>query len=229
VSGSMSNREQAAALLMREVICEKIYRERDKWDAEHPNRALGVRSFWPRDLMPFVVTKLLRLDKEQLRSYAAAVLDMLEKRVQLKAPAAEAMKTASASDDSEWCYATDVHGENWNEYEGARTREDAIAEATEYAKDRWVTPVKIGWKRGYTHEDFVGGLGEDVRDRIRDRAYDNGGEHAEEYPDMKSEPFDEALDGFVLNWLNEHADAPRFFTIEGEEEIAVPRKTEADR
>jgi hypothetical protein len=48
------------------------------------------------------------------------------------------------------------------------------------------------------------------------------GEYAEEYPDMKSEPFDEALEAFVLDWLQKHAAEPLFFTVDDEEEVEIP-------
>jgi hypothetical protein len=72
-------REHAAALLMRELICEKIYRERDKWTAVHPCRALGVRTL-PFDVSDYITNDLLTLDAPRLRAYAAEVLDLLEKR-----------------------------------------------------------------------------------------------------------------------------------------------------
>ncbi len=52
-------------------------------------------------------------------------------------------------------------------------------------------------------------------------ADDDGGEYAEDYPDMKSQPFDEALETFVLDWFNKHVEQPRFFTVEGEEEFVI--------
>jgi len=217
----MSNREQAAALLMREVLCEKIYREREKWDPEHPNMALGVRSILPRDLMPFVGTHLLRLSPDSMKLYAAKVLDLLEDGAETVVQAALAMRAVPDADRG-WCYATDSHGENWNECESATTREQAIAEATAYAAEHNFKPARIGWKRTYTHDDFVGSLGEDLRETIANRAHDEASDHADDYPDMKAEPFDNAVEAFVLEWLVENAEQPRFFTVEGEEEVPLP-------
>jgi len=122
--------------------------------------------------------------------------------------------------NADWCFASDRHGNAWIECDG-KTREEAIAEAVEYAKSHGFTPARIGYKRGHSHADFVGGLGADVRERITDRACDEVGDYAEEYPDMKSAPFDEALEAFVLDWLRRNVPEPRFFSVEGEEEIPV--------
>jgi hypothetical protein len=122
---------------------------------------------------------------------------------------------------SDWCYCTG--GESWTECDTATTREEAIAEATDHARARWsdASSVKIGRKHNYEHADFAHGLGEEIRERIRDRACDEAGEFAEEYPDMKSEPFDTALEEFVLDWLQKHAAEPLFFTVDDEEEVEI--------
>lgn len=68
-----------AALLMREVICEKIYRERARWDAEHPNRALGIRHV---PAVPIAAQRsaaaALGMDSAALRLEAARILDELD-------------------------------------------------------------------------------------------------------------------------------------------------------
>lgn len=72
----------ATALLMRELVCEQIYRERANWDPEHPNRALGIRSILPEEVIPFArehqVTLLaVRIDTMRMKEIAAEVLDQI--------------------------------------------------------------------------------------------------------------------------------------------------------
>jgi hypothetical protein len=125
------------------------------------------------------------------------------------------------SDDNDWCYATDGFGESWVECDAAKTRDEAVAEAVDYALARDFTTAHIGWKRQCTHAEFVRGLGEEIRERLRDRACDTVGDHAEEYPDMKAAPFDEALEAFVLDYLQKHVSGPLFFEVDGIEKIDV--------
>jgi hypothetical protein len=122
---------------------------------------------------------------------------------------------------TDWCYATDVHGENWVECDTAATREEAVKEAVAYALAHDHTTAHTGWKRRCTHAEFVHGLGEEIRERLRDHACDTVGDHAEDYPDMKATPFDEALEAFVLDYLQKHVGGPLFFEVDGVEEISV--------
>jgi len=69
---------EATALLTREVLCEKIYRERAKWNAEHPNRSLGIRDVNLEAVIDVVDTRILKLSKKQVRALAATVLDAVE-------------------------------------------------------------------------------------------------------------------------------------------------------
>ena len=73
---------KAAMLLMQEVICEKIYREvtrmgRGNFDFQHPNKAMGIRTITPDDLRPHIALEVLTMPKEELRKYAAEVLDAI--------------------------------------------------------------------------------------------------------------------------------------------------------
>ncbi len=72
-----SRREEAAALLMRELICEQIFRERAKWDPDHPSRALGIRTIEPRELLPYVCVSHLILASHQRKAEAAWILDQI--------------------------------------------------------------------------------------------------------------------------------------------------------
>ena len=126
--------------------------------------------------------------------------------------------------DSDWCYATDGFGENWTECDHASTREEAVIEAVAHAMARGFTTAHTGWKRQCTHAEFVRGLGEEIRERLRDRACDTVGDHAGEYPDMKAAPFDEALEAFVLDYLQKHVVGPLFFEVDGIHETPVPAR-----
>jgi len=75
---SLSEIASATALLTREVLCEKIYRERAKWDGEHPNRSLGIRDIDLEAVIDVVDTRVLLLSKKQLRTLAATVLDAVD-------------------------------------------------------------------------------------------------------------------------------------------------------
>src|SRR5262249_1854676 len=68
---------EAVALIMREVICEQIYREREHWNPHHPNRSLGIRSITPEEILPYARNVYLKLDKEQLRAQASEILDLI--------------------------------------------------------------------------------------------------------------------------------------------------------
>lgn len=92
----------ACALLMREVLCELIYRRRQRLlekvgtrelgtrdeppavpvtlaDLEHVNALLGTRDIDPLVIVPFAVIPhiILELDKAALRRCASDVLDQL--------------------------------------------------------------------------------------------------------------------------------------------------------
>lgn len=69
---------EGAALLMREVLCERIYRERAAWNADHPNSSLRIREITPELLMPHMDRKILSMDKDGLKAEAARVLDLIE-------------------------------------------------------------------------------------------------------------------------------------------------------
>lgn len=67
----------AAALLMREVVCELVYRNRAQWDAEHPNRALGVRTIDAALVATHSHSGLVDLEASELRGEASRVLDRI--------------------------------------------------------------------------------------------------------------------------------------------------------
>lgn len=113
------------------------------------------------------------------------------------------------SEKSEWCWSYD-DGDTW---QPCASREEAIATATADGHET----IRIGRCSWASHENLVRGLGEDVRDCLANVAYEDAGEHADNYPDMKVEPFDKALEAFVLAWLKEHAAEPRFFSVHDEE------------
>lgn len=67
----------ATALLMRELVCEQVYRGRARWDAEHPCRALGLRDITPEEVLPFAKVGMLTWTNEERRKNAAFVLDSI--------------------------------------------------------------------------------------------------------------------------------------------------------
>lgn len=70
-----ARRLAASALLMREVVCERIYRRRDEWDHEHPNFSLGVREIRPGDIAAAAVGAVVDLPASSLKDLAAEILD----------------------------------------------------------------------------------------------------------------------------------------------------------
>ncbi len=105
----------------------------------------------------------------------------------------------------------------WHE---AESRDEAVKLAHEaFALEHRSSPsvAKIGRAFPITYSHTVSGLGEDVRERLNAIADDLVGEAAEDYPDMPIRPFDEALEAFVLDWLEKHAAKPEFFQVEDEE------------
>lgn len=66
---------EAALILGREVACELVYRNRASWDPEHPNRALRTRSIEVGRLTKHVIPDLLWQDSDNLKTYAASVVD----------------------------------------------------------------------------------------------------------------------------------------------------------
>lgn len=68
---------EAVALLTRELICEQIYRQREKWDAAHPNNALMTRDIKVEEIVEYVHEGILEMNKHELRAHAAAVLDRI--------------------------------------------------------------------------------------------------------------------------------------------------------
>lgn len=66
---------EAGALLMREIICEVIFRRRCAWDPEHPNRSIGIRNIKPDGISRWVHLGIFHMSSAELRSYAARVLD----------------------------------------------------------------------------------------------------------------------------------------------------------
>jgi len=65
----------ASALLMREVVCEQIYRSRSKWNESHPNRALGVRSIHPDAIADAADMRLMLVPSAEIKALAALMLD----------------------------------------------------------------------------------------------------------------------------------------------------------
>ncbi len=68
---------EAVALLMREVVCEQVFRNRANWNPEHPNRALAIRDIDPGELVQHVSPRLFSMTTDQLKAEAARVLDLL--------------------------------------------------------------------------------------------------------------------------------------------------------
>jgi len=64
---------EAAKLQVREVMCELVYRNRARWDPEHPNRALGLRDF-PLGRVG-VDPMVLLMGSSELKDWAAATCD----------------------------------------------------------------------------------------------------------------------------------------------------------
>jgi len=75
---------QTAMVITREVICEQIYRQRSNWNADHPNRALQIREI-PLDRLFIAMLRVSvkkqpdEMSKEELRAYAALLLDEVER------------------------------------------------------------------------------------------------------------------------------------------------------
>ncbi len=68
---------EAVALLTRELICEQIYRQREKWDVAHPNNALMTRDIKVEEIVEHVHEGILELNKHELRLHASIVLDRI--------------------------------------------------------------------------------------------------------------------------------------------------------
>lgn len=84
---------------------------------------------------------------------------------------------------SDWCYRTS--GDHWTECDTATTREEAIVEATEYAKAGDLAApdsVTIGRKHSYAHADFVGGSVINVF-ATKELAEEDAAEVRAEYPE----------------------------------------------
>lgn len=78
---------QAAMLLMREVLCEQVFRQMQQFKSagageltEHPCRSLKMRDITPERLELFVSTDLLLMSSHMLKARAAEVLDAMESR-----------------------------------------------------------------------------------------------------------------------------------------------------
>ncbi len=72
-----SRRYEAIALLAREVLCEQVYRARELWDADHPCRALGLRTIEPWEIVWHAEIGILQLDSKALKARASTVLDAI--------------------------------------------------------------------------------------------------------------------------------------------------------
>lgn len=73
---------RACAVLMREAICERIFRARDRWNADHPCRALGVREI-PWETITWHVSRvgadaIVDMDKTAIRALAASIMDEVD-------------------------------------------------------------------------------------------------------------------------------------------------------
>lgn len=68
----------ATALLMRELICERVYRERANWNADHPNKAMRIRKITPESVVAHATSAVLTMDGDALKAHAATVLDLIE-------------------------------------------------------------------------------------------------------------------------------------------------------
>lgn len=79
----MSASNEAVAMMMRELICEQVYRERANWNTEHPNKALGVRTITPEEVISVTKDQYLKYNKDEWKSLASAVLDKLIARRRL--------------------------------------------------------------------------------------------------------------------------------------------------
>ena len=136
-----------------------------------------------------------------------------------------------SEDARAWCFL--FNGDQW---EVVSTRGEAIALALEAADAHRarlasfeavtktptmeVVVAKIGRAAFVTNSDIVAGLGHSVRELLSAIADDLvGHDAAADYPDMKAEPFDETLEKFVLDWLEQHASEPGFFQVEDEEVV----------
>lgn len=69
----------AVALLMREVLIEKLWRNRDRWDREHPAKSLGLRTISATPIVERATSDLMQRSPAELRSIAALVLDEIER------------------------------------------------------------------------------------------------------------------------------------------------------
>lgn len=94
-------RARVSALLMREALCEQVYRERERWSPDKPVKSLGLRSILPEEVERCLVGieaegVLLDIldttaDTNLMKWLGARVLDrILRDRAQLGLPEGEA-------------------------------------------------------------------------------------------------------------------------------------------
>jgi len=110
----------------------------------------------------------------------------------------------SAKED--WCWSTDEEN-----YTLAESRDEALREAFLAAQK---TPEKRAWLgrvRWYTHSDFVSGLGNLVRERLTECAWEKVSDHAEAYPEGPVH-MERDIERLILTYLEENSPQPRFFT-----------------
>jgi hypothetical protein len=79
------------ALFTREVLCEQIYRNKERWNTAHPCRALELREISPEEITtaadvllssePKVLARIRVMD----RSFAASALDFILRRKEERA------------------------------------------------------------------------------------------------------------------------------------------------
>lgn len=119
----------------------------------------------------------------------------------------------------EWCYSLDE--ESYTECETARVRAEAVAEASAHARAAEHSRVWIARVKRYRHEDFVHGIGERVSEWINERASEDVGELADDYPGV-GPGFVEAVEDAIIAVVTQRSDSqPTFFQAESPEEIVV--------
>lgn len=77
-------RARVYALIMREIVCEQVFREREKWSAQKPVTSLSLRTLDPSEIAPHLHrlysehgAELLSAETKTLKEIGAEVLDAI--------------------------------------------------------------------------------------------------------------------------------------------------------
>lgn len=125
----------------------------------------------------------------------------------------------------DWCWSLD--GET---YLPAASRDAAVRELVQHCECKSSGDEtfvgRVGQTQWASHEQMVESAFDDdiVVMSLEDAAYDDGGDHRDNYPDMNRETRDELgklVRSTILKFLDERVEAPRWFTAVDEKEVEV--------